>query len=155
LRRAALAVSVVLAALAVADEPPLPEVAAALARVKNQSTIELTTKGRKTGKDHMRPIWFVVEDGKVLVQAGKGGKTDWYQNLQKTPAATMRSGDYTFRVRAAPIKDSKRVEDIHQLFLKKYTRARLLSYVGSSIGRGEPVELIPQSVSTRREPVAH
>ena len=43
-----------------------------------------------------------------------------------------------------------RVEAIHGLFLKKYTSAWLLSFVGSSIGRGRPVELDPIAVSVQR-----
>ena len=48
------------AALTMADEPLLPEVAAALARVKDRSTVELTTTGRHTAKPHTRPVWFVL-----------------------------------------------------------------------------------------------
>src|SRR5205823_3542183 len=80
------------AALVTADEPPLPEVAAALARVKDRGSIELTTTGRHTGKPHTRPVWFVVSDAKVFLQAGHDGKTDWYRNLAKTPSVGLRSG---------------------------------------------------------------
>jgi hypothetical protein len=58
----------------------------------------------------MKPIWFVVDGGKIVVQAGKDGKTDWYQNLAESPTATVRQGDYTFRVRAKRVEDSARVE---------------------------------------------
>jgi deazaflavin-dependent oxidoreductase (nitroreductase family) len=145
-------VMVLLAAVgaAAAEEPPLPEVSAALARVAGASTIELTTTGRKSGKPHTKPIWFVVDGGKLVVQAGKDGKTDWYQNLAQSPTATVRQGDYTFRVRAKRVEDSARVEAIHGLFQKKYTSAWLLSFVGSSIGRGRPVELDPIAVSVQR-----
>ena len=135
---------------AAADEPPLPEVATALARIERKSTIELTTTGRKTGKEHTRPIWFVVDDGKIVVQAGKNGKTDWYENLRKTPTATAREGEYTFRVRARPVTAPSQVEAIHRRFLDKYTSAWLLSFFGSSIGRGRPVELDPIAVSIAR-----
>jgi deazaflavin-dependent oxidoreductase (nitroreductase family) len=137
-------------AAAAAEEPPLPEVSAALARIAGASTIELTTTGRKSGKPHTKPIWFVVDGGRLVVQAGKDGKTDWYQNLGQSPTATVRQGDYTFRVRAKRVEDSARVEAIHRLFLDKYTSAWLLSFVGSSIGRGRPVELDPIAVSVQR-----
>jgi len=137
-------------AAAAAEELPLPEVSAALTRIANASTIDLTTTGRKTGKPHTKPIWFVVEGGKIVVQAGKDGKTDWYQNLAESPTATVRQGDYTFRVRAKRVEESARVEAIHRLFLNKYTSAWLLSFVGSSIGRGRPVELDPIAVSVQR-----
>jgi deazaflavin-dependent oxidoreductase (nitroreductase family) len=148
--RALVIVFVAAVATAAAEESPLPEVSAALARIANASTIELTTTGRKTGKSHTKPIWFVVDGGKVLVQAGKDGKTDWYQNLAESPTATVRQGDYTFRVRAKRVEDGARVEAIHRLFLNKYTSAWLLSFVGSSIGRGRPVELDPIAVSVQR-----
>ncbi len=133
-----------------ANEPPLPEVAAALERIADGSTIELTTTGRRTGKEHTKPIWFVVHDGAILVQAGKDGATDWYRNLEKTPAVVVRRGDYTFRARAVPITDAARIETIHALFREKYTSARILSWFGSSIGQGRPVELVPISVAQRR-----
>jgi deazaflavin-dependent oxidoreductase (nitroreductase family) len=149
--RAAVSVLVLaVGTLGLADEAPLPEVAAALARVARESTIDLTTTGRKTGKQHTRPIWFVVSDGKILVQAGDDGKADWYQNLMKSPIATARQGDLTFRVRGRPVDDPARVAAIHRLFLDKYTSAWLLSFVGSSIGRGRPVELDPIAVAVQR-----
>jgi len=139
----------VLAAVAAvaADEPPLPEVAAALARIQDRSTIDLTTTGRKSGNEHTKPIWFVVSDGKIVVQAGKDGKTDWYQNLVKTPTGVARQDAYLFRVRARPVTEPARVEAIHRLFLQKYTTAWLLSFFGSSIGRGKPMELSPVAVA--------
>ena len=150
MRRLAAAVALVLAPLTViADEAPLPEVATALARIKDRSSIELTTIGRTTGREHTKPIWFVVADGKILVQSGKGGKTDWYANLRKTPAVVVRQGEYTFRARAVPVTDQRAIDRIHQLFLEKYLTAKLLSFVGSSIGRGSPVELTPIAVAVQ------
>jgi deazaflavin-dependent oxidoreductase (nitroreductase family) len=139
-----------LAGLALADEPPLPEVATALTRIEGRSTIQLTTTGRKSGREHATEVWFVVTEGKIVVQAGKGGKTDWYQNLLSTPTGVARQGDYLFRVRAKPVTDPARIEAIHRLFLEKYTTAWLLSFLGSSIGRGTPMELSPVAVAVAR-----
>ncbi|HJQ83460.1 MAG TPA: nitroreductase family deazaflavin-dependent oxidoreductase [Candidatus Binatia bacterium] len=150
MRTLVLAVVVAALGIAIAEEPPLPEVATALQRIERKSTVELTTTGRKTGKEHTRPVWFVVSDGRIVVQAGKDGKTDWYQNLLKTPTAVVRQGVYVFRVRAKPVADASRVEAIHRQFLDKYTSAWLLSFVGSSIGRGVPVELAPVAVAVVR-----
>ena len=146
---AGLALGLGVLALTAADEPPLPEVATALERIKDASTIELTTVGRASGKPHTRPIWFVVSEGRILVQAGKSGKTDWYRNLRKNPAVVVHQDGYTLRSRAAVVNDAAQIERIHRLFLAKYTSAWLLSFVGSSIGRGIPVELVPESVSVR------
>jgi deazaflavin-dependent oxidoreductase (nitroreductase family) len=133
--------------LCVGAEPTAPDIGAALAAIANGSNIEITTVGRRSGKKHARPIWFVVEGSRVYVQAGKDGKTDWYQNLLAKPSAELRYEGYTFLTRATPVSDPARVERIHGLFRDKYTSAWLLSFVGSSIGQGKPVELVPESVT--------
>lgn len=147
MRGAVVAGMLVGVALAAAGEPPLPEVTAALQRIADQSTIELTTIGRRSGKPHTRPVWFVVSGGTILVQAGKDGNRDWFRNLQKNPTVTLRAGEYAFRARAAAVTDPARIEAVRQLFLQKYTSARLLSLVGSSLGQGAPAELAPLSVT--------
>src|SRR5207245_544348 len=83
------------------------------------------TIGRTTGKEHTESSWFVVVYAKIVVQAGKDGKTDWYQNLLKSPTGVVRQDGYTFRVHAKPVTDAGRTEAIHRLFLKKYTSAWL------------------------------
>jgi hypothetical protein len=121
---------------------------AAASRVARESTIGTTT-GRKSGKQHAADL-VRRRRRQALVQAGKDGKADWYQNLMKTPTATAHQGDYTFRVRGRRVDEPARVGAIHRLFLEKYTSAWLLSFVGSSIGRGRPVELEPISVAVQR-----
>ena len=147
---ALLFIALTLGTAAADDEAPLPEVTSALARIRDGSNIEITTTGRKSGKPHTRPIWYVVEDGKILVQSGQDGKTDWYQNVKKTPAVTLKADRYTFRARARLMTDPKDVERVRALFLDKYTSARLLSWVGSGIGQGLPVEMTIDSVSVAR-----
>ena len=112
-----------------------------LEKVADQSTVELTTVGRKSGKPHTKPIWFVYDQGHLYLQSGKGGKTDWYQNLKKNPQLTIKIGTVTASGRAKFIKDPKETERIHELFSKKYFTARLAGAVGSSIGHGRAVEV--------------
>lgn len=146
-----LLVVVLCATTAVADdEAPLPEVASALGRIADGWSVDITSTGRKTGKPHTRPIWYVVEDGKILVQAGKDGRADWYRNLQKTPVVTLKADRYTFRARARLLTDPKDADRVRALFLDKYTSAWLLSWVGSGIGQGLPVELTVESVAVSR-----
>lgn len=111
-------------------------------KVVNESTVELTTTGRKSGKPHTKPVWFVYDQGRLYLQAGKGGKTDWYQNLQKNPEMTLKIGTLTFNGKAKFIEDQKETERIHNLFSTKYIAARLAGMVGSSIGHGEAIEVL-------------
>jgi deazaflavin-dependent oxidoreductase (nitroreductase family) len=112
-----------------------------LEKVADQSTVELTTMGRKSGKPHSKPIWFVYDRGHLYLQSGKRGKTDWYQNLKKNPQATLKIDTVTVTGTAKFIADPAETERIHELFRTKYLTARLAGAVGSSIGQGEAVEM--------------
>ena len=48
------------------------------------------------------------------------------------------------------VTDAQRIEAVHKLFTAKYTTAWLLSFLGSSIGQGRPVALVPVAVSVKR-----
>jgi deazaflavin-dependent oxidoreductase (nitroreductase family) len=112
---------------------------AELEKVANSSTVEITTIGRKSGKSHTRPIWFVYDQGHFYIQSGKGGKTDWYLNLQKNPQMTLKIDTLTLNGTAKFITDPQETERIHGLFRSKYLTARMAGMVGSSIGHGEAV----------------
>jgi len=112
-----------------------------LEKVANESTVEITTTGRKSGKAHTKPIWFVYDQGHLYLQSGQEGKSDWYQNLKKNPQMTLKIGTVTFQGKAKFIDDQNETERIHGLFSAKYIGARLAGMVGSSIGHGKAVEV--------------
>jgi deazaflavin-dependent oxidoreductase (nitroreductase family) len=126
-----------------------PAIGAALAGIANDSTIELSTVGRKTQRIHTRPIWFVVDDGRIFVQSGRKGTTDWYRNVQQNPGVTVRTARWTIRGEAHPVTDPEQAARVRKLFLGKYTTAWLLSFVGSEIGQGLPVVITPETVTPR------
>jgi deazaflavin-dependent oxidoreductase (nitroreductase family) len=112
-----------------------------LQQVANESNVEITTIGRKSGKSHTKPIWFVYDQGHLYLQAGREGKTDWYQNLKKNPHLTLKIGAITFTGKAQFIDEGKETERIHNLFKEKYFAARVAGVVGASIGHGRAVEV--------------
>jgi len=118
-----------------------PVTKADLEQVANESNVEITTIGRKSGKPHTKPIWFVYDQGHLYLQAGREGKTDWYQNLKKNPQLTLKIAVLTFTGKARFIDEEKETERIHNLFTQKYFAARVAGAVGSSIGHGRAVEV--------------
>src|SRR4029078_1361353 len=112
-----------------------------LEKVANESTVEITTTGRKSGKAHTKPIWFVYDQGHLYIQSGQEGKSDWYQNLKKNPQMTLKIGTVTFQGKAKFIDDQNETERIHGLFSAKYIGGRLAGMGGSSIGHGKAVEV--------------
>lgn len=132
--------------LAAAVLAPCPAGAASAAddmALWNRSTLDLTTIGRKSGKSHTATIWFVYEDGppRVYVQSGKGGETDWYQNLLKTPAVTIKIGDRQVRGRATALEDEAETARVHALFARKYLVARVMGWFGGGFGAGRVVRV--------------
>jgi deazaflavin-dependent oxidoreductase (nitroreductase family) len=116
--------------------------ASQLRSYQNKSTLELTTTGRTSGELRTVTIWFVADDqGRLYVQSGKDGNTDWYRNLIKTPAVTMRIGELTMSGVAVPIEDLTEIARVHELFRRKYLRARMAAWIGSDTGRGKVVQL--------------
>lgn len=138
-----------LVARALAAAEGLSDIRQALAEVADASTIDLSTVGRKTRRIHTRPVWFIVDGDKIIVQSGKDGRTDWFRNLQANPQSTVRTTNWVFNATATVVTDPARIAEIHKLFLRKYRTAWMLSFFGSSLGRGRPVELTPDKVTAR------
>ena len=109
--------------------------------VRDASTLELTTTGRKSGKPRTVTIWFVVDD-RLYVQSGKEGKTDWYQNVVANPAVTVKIGDNEFRGQARTITDGAETARVHELFKQKYFSARVMSWFSAGgFGSGKVVAI--------------
>ena len=96
-----------------------------------QSTVRLTTTGRKSGRQHTVTIWFVVADAShVYVQHVRGPTADWYRNLLKQAVVTLDFGQGPLAARATPIKDAAEVRRILGLFRSKYIFAWVFQLLG-------------------------
>ena len=110
-----------------------------LQAVGNQWSVKLTTIGRSSGQPRTVTIWFVYDDGRIYLQAGKEGRTDWYRNLRKHPEVTLDFGRLAARGRARTVDDPKEVDRVHGLFRQKYLTARVSGWLGGSFGSGKVV----------------
>jgi deazaflavin-dependent oxidoreductase (nitroreductase family) len=104
------------------------------------STLQLTTIGRTSGALRTVTIWYVYGD-RLYVQSGKNGRTDWYRNLLKTPAVTVKIGEREMRGRATPVEDPAEAARVHELFKQKYLSARVMSWFGGGFGTGKVVAI--------------
>ena len=125
--------------------PPAPNIA----EISHLSTLLVTTTGRKSGKLRTKPIWFVYANDRLYLQSGKNGKTDWYRNLQKTPALQLTIGELILHGVANFVEDKAETERVHSWFREKYTYARFSGLIGASIGHGKVVVVDKLTVSAR------
>jgi hypothetical protein len=88
------------------------------------SEIRLSVKGRKSGRDIPRPVWFVHEGNSVYLLPNYGSDTNWYKNFLADPtlkiSVSSGGGGEEISVRDKPITDSNRVNDIFGKFDSKY-----------------------------------
>jgi hypothetical protein len=52
-----------------------------LQKLNRVSEITLGVKGRKSGKDTLRHVWFAYEDNTVYLLPVQGSDTNWYKNM--------------------------------------------------------------------------
>lgn len=100
-----------------------------LASLNDHSTLQLTTLGRKTGKRHTVPVWFVVEGDTVYLGTLKL-KRDWPRNAKKNGYVEIKIGETTLTGHATQITNPKQLDHVNALLVQKYWAAWLGSWFG-------------------------
>jgi len=92
-----------------------------LENVKNEKFAYLTTKGRKSGKDHEVELWFALYDGKIYL-SHEGKHTDWIKNLLKNGIVKLKIGSENLQgqARLAPLGSLEREAGMRALYGKYY-----------------------------------
>jgi hypothetical protein len=90
--------------------------------------ITLSVKGRKSGRDIPRPVWFVHEGNTVYLLPVQGSDTNWYKNLLVDPMLKISVNGVEIPVRGKPITDSNRIDDIVRKFKSKYGKGEVKKY---------------------------
>ena len=99
-------------------------------RLNRASEIRLSVKGRKSGRNIPRPVWFVHGGGTVYLLPVRGSDTNWYKNLlvDSTLKTSVNGGEEIPAARGKPITDSNRVNDIVKKFKSKYGEGDVKKY---------------------------
>jgi deazaflavin-dependent oxidoreductase (nitroreductase family) len=123
-----------------------------LGRLLGHRFLLLTHKGRLSGKDRTAMLEVIKYDQATnthYVASGFGEKSDWYQNIRKTPDVVIQTGGQKFLAQA----ESLPPDQAREVFLE-YTQAHptaiknLAKLVGYQIGDTQEemmafLELIP------------
>lgn len=71
----------------------------------------LHTTGARSGKEYVRPLMYLADEGRYLVFASKGGadtNPSWYHNLKVNPDTTIEVGTEKIRVHAVEVRGQER-----------------------------------------------
>jgi hypothetical protein len=97
-------------------------------RLNRAYEITLSLKGRKSGRDIPRPVWFVHEGNTLYLLPNYGSDTNWYKNLLTDPTLKISVNGVEISVRGKRITDSNRVDDIVREFKSKYSEREVKKY---------------------------
>ena len=97
-------------------------------RLDRVDEITLSVKGRKSGKDIPRPVWFVHEGNTLYLLPVQGSDTNWYKNLLLDPMLKISVNGVETPARGKLITDSNRVEDVVRKFRSKYGEGQVKKY---------------------------
>jgi hypothetical protein len=96
--------------------------------LQDTNEVELTVKGRTSGRDSTRPVWFVEEGDKLLLLPVTGSDSNWYRNIRETPEIALAADGAEYRVTADTIEDPAAVDHVVEAFGAKYGADRVEEY---------------------------
>ena len=88
--------------------------------VGRRREIEITTIGRRSGREISLPVWFVRRNETVLLLPVYGSDTNWYKNVLKDPTIKIVAGRAERSSTAVPITDPRAVRAVVDAFRDKY-----------------------------------
>jgi hypothetical protein len=97
-------------------------------RLNRAYEITLSIKGRKSGKDIPRPVWFVHEDNTLYLLPVQGSDTNWYKNMLVDPKLKISVNGKKMAVKSKVITEGNRVDDIVKKFKSKYGEGEVKKY---------------------------
>jgi deazaflavin-dependent oxidoreductase (nitroreductase family) len=92
-----------------------------LRALNNEEYCYLTTTGRVTGRPHEIEIWFSL-DGATLYMLSDSHRSDWVENLRRTPEVTVRIAGEQFEGSARVVEDPEEDDLARRLLIEKYER---------------------------------
>ena len=97
-------------------------------KLNGANEITLSVKGRKSGRDIPRPVWFTHEGNTVYLLPVLGSNTNWYKNMLSDQTLKISVDGFEIATRGKPITDRNGVDDVVRRFRSKYGEGDLKRY---------------------------
>jgi len=91
-----------------------------LEQAAKQREVELTTFGRRSGKEHRKIIWASTDGRRIFIRSGQGLGRDWPQNLLAGGTGILHLDGHDVPVRARLIKDPAEAREVSNRHRAKY-----------------------------------
>jgi len=96
--------------------------------LRKEDELQLTVKGRISGREVPRPVWFVLRRHEVLFLPVKGSSSQWYMNSLKNPQVSIAIGGQTYTGNAESMKEKGAVSEVVELFKSRYGAGDIKKY---------------------------
>ncbi len=85
--------------------------------------LQITIRGRVSGKKISQPVWFVYDKNErtVSLLPTQGSDSSWYKNVLKNPAVEISIEGKSSTLNASPLADMTKAKEIAEKFKEKYT----------------------------------
>jgi hypothetical protein len=97
-------------------------------RLNRVYEITLSVKGRKSGRNIPRPVWFVHEANTLYLLPVQGSDTNWYKNMLVDPMLKISVNGTEISARGKQVIDNNRIDDIVKKFKSKYGEGDVKKY---------------------------
>src|SRR5215208_873257 len=97
-------------------------------RLNRVYEITLSVKGRKSGRNIPRPVWFVHEANTLYLLPVQCSDTNWYKNMLVDPTLKISVNGAEISARGKRITDNNSIDDIVKKFKFKYGEGDVKKY---------------------------
>ncbi|WP_455286154.1 nitroreductase family deazaflavin-dependent oxidoreductase [[Eubacterium] cellulosolvens] len=99
-----------------------------LKKLASTREVEITVTGRKSGRSISTPVWFVHEGENLYLVPVKGSDSNWYKNVLAKPTMQIAAKETRVTLRAAPISNPSRVNEVVEKLRSKYGAGEVKKY---------------------------
>jgi deazaflavin-dependent oxidoreductase (nitroreductase family) len=96
--------------------------------LQEREELELTDRGRRSGREHTRPVWFTVEGDILHLLPVTGSDTNWYRNILVHPDVTLTIDGESLTASARPVNDATLVSATVERFRARYGASQVARY---------------------------
>jgi hypothetical protein len=97
-------------------------------RLSRSSEINISVKGRKSGREISIPVWFVLDEDKLYLLPVQGSDTQWYKNVRNNASIRIDARGAGAEFKAIPITEAKQVSSVVEKFRTKYGASDVKKY---------------------------
>jgi hypothetical protein len=97
-------------------------------KLNSVNEITLSVKGRKSGKDIPRLVWFAYGDDILYLLPVQDSDTNWYKNFLADSMLKIYVNGAEVTARGKPITDGNAVNDIITKFKSRYGEGDVKKY---------------------------